>query len=119
MAGLAFRLLIAAVHVPPAVAGIAPGAAAFLSQIVLCTSSGFQVVKLDKDGNPVDPGKPRPQQSCPICSSLSSAPLAPAPALIVLPRPGHASYALVVERAPLVVGHRPLVVRGRDPPFQA
>jgi len=119
LAGLAIRLLIAAVHVPPAVAGVAPGAAAFLSQIVLCTASGLRIVQLDKDGKPIEPGKSRPPQSCPICTALSGAPLALAPSAAVLPAPKWVAAFAPERRAALVIGHKPLVVRGRDPPFQA
>jgi Protein of unknown function (DUF2946) len=124
LAGLLFRLLIVAVHVPPSAAAQtaagAPSAASLFSQIVLCTATGLRVVQLDENGNPVDPGQsPGSAQSCPICTSLAGASLAPAPTLIALPVPAYARYAIAFEREPLVAGHKPLVARGRDPPFQA
>jgi hypothetical protein len=119
--GLAFRLFIVAVHVPPAVAAPASDAASLFSQIVLCTASGLRVIKLDENGKPVDPSKsPGTAQSCPICTSLSGAPLALAPALNVLPVPQQIAALFRAElRTALVIGHAPLVARGRDPPLQA
>jgi len=117
--GLAFRLLIAAVHVPPAAAGAQPAAPGLFSQIVLCTASGFRVVQLDENGNPVEPGKSPPQQSCPICTALSGAPLALAPSMDLLAVPQFAAVFISEYRSALVIGSKPLVARGRDPPLQA
>jgi Protein of unknown function (DUF2946) len=117
--GLAFRLLIAAVHVPPAAAGALPASPGLFSQIVLCTASGFRVVQLDEDGNPVEPGHSPPQQSCPICTALSGAPLALAPSMDLLPVAQFADVFISEHRTALVAGRKPLVTRGRDPPHQA
>lgn len=118
--GLAFRLFIVAVHVPPAMAAPTSDAASLFSQIVLCTASGLRVIKLDENGKPVDPSKsPGTAQSCPICTSLSGAPLALAPAANVLPMPQLAALYRAELRTALVIGRAPLVARGRDPPLQA
>ncbi len=116
--GLAFRLVVVAVHVPPAIA--APDAASLFSQIVLCTASGLRIIKLDENGKPVDPSQsPGTAQSCPICTSLSGTPLALAFAADVLPMPKLAALYRAELRAALVIGRAPLVARGRDPPLQA
>lgn len=119
--GLAFRLFILAVHVPPAVALPASDATSLFSQTALCTVQGQRIIKLDENGKPVDPSRsPGRAQGCPICTSLSSAPLALAPALNVLPVPEPLAALFRAElRSALVIGHAPLVVRGRDPPLQA
>jgi hypothetical protein len=119
--GLAFRLFIVAVHVPPGAATQTSNANSLFSQIVLCTAQGLRIVKLDENGKPADPSQsPGSAQGCPICTSLSGAPLALAPALNVLPVPEPLAALFRAElRSALVIGHAPLVVRGRDPPLQA
>jgi len=120
--GLAFRLLIAAVHVPPAIAAPNPEAASPFSQIILCTASGYRVVQLDENGQPVEPDSSPPLNagnSCPVCMTLSATPMAPAPTELSLPTPRVVIVTAHRRRSPLVVGHRPLVARGRDPPIQA
>lgn len=121
LAGLAIRLLLAAVHVPPAVAADASDQASLFSQIVLCTGSGLRIIQLDKDGKPLDPSKaPGTAQSCPICTSLSHAPLALAPAAEVVPLPQLARAIFLTQRRDALVQRRkPLVTRGRDPPLPA
>jgi len=104
---------------PPVIAGAAPGASTSLSQIVLCTGSGLRVVQLDKDGNPVAPGKSRPPQSCPICTALAGTPLALSPSLDIVPVPKFVALFTSERRIALVTGRKPLVARGRDPPLQA
>ena len=117
--GLAIRLAIAALHVPPAVAGALPGDD-FLSQLVLCTSSGLRVVQLDESGQPVDPDQsPSSAPGCPICTSLSAAPFALAPDAVELNVPHTIATALDDRPVLLSVGRKPLVVRGRDPPARA
>lgn len=119
LAGLLLRLLIVAVHVPPAAAQVALQAPSLFSQIVLCTAAGLRIVKLDADGNPVEPQQsPGSAQSCPICTSLSGAPLALAPTLVALPLPAYAGYVPSFERAPRVAGYAPLLARVRDPPHR-
>ena len=121
LASLATRLLIAAIHVPPAAAATDPEAASLFSQIVLCTASGYRVVKLDADGNPLEPDSSPPLNagvSCPVCMTLSAAPLAPSPPEIVIPAPRLVAYAVYERRLALVAGKKPLVARGRDPPLQ-
>ena len=120
LVGLAIRLLIAAVHVPPAVAA-SPDAASLFSQTILCTAAGYRIVQLDADGQPVDPDNPPPLDagtSCPVCTTLSATPLAPLPAALAIPLPP----AVIAEQTqPLAtpeLGRKPLVTRGRDPPVQ-
>lgn len=118
LACLAIRLVIATLHVPPAMAGVAP-TGDFPSQVVLCTASGMWIVQLDENGQPVGPKRPAISQDCPVCSTLSGAPLALAPEVASLPIPFAAPIAATVHRTALVIGHRPFVVRGRDPPSKS
>jgi DUF2946 family protein len=120
LVGLAFRLLIAAVHVPPAVAA-GPEAASLFSQTILCTASGYRVVQLDAAGQPVDQDQAPPLDagsSCPVCMTLSAAPLAPLPSTIAVPPPPIAMAVQPVLYAEPELGRKPLVTRGRDPPVQ-
>lgn len=120
LVGLAIRLLIAAVHVPPAVAA-GPDAASLFSQTILCTASGYRMVQLDADGQPVAPDDAPPLDagtSCPVCTTLSATPMAPSPAALAIPLPP----AVIAEQTPPLaapeLGRKPLVTRGRDPPVQ-
>ncbi len=116
---LSIKLVIVALHVPPAMAGGLPGDGLF-SQIVLCTAAGYRVIQLDENGQPVEtdqnPGSNA--QSCPICTSLSGAPFAPVPDSVALPLPSAAVAAFNERADSLVMGDKPLVVRGRGPPAQ-
>jgi len=121
LTSLAIRLLVAALHVPPAMAARSPEAASLFSQIVLCTATGYRVVQLDENGQPTEPGKSPPLNAgvgCPICMTLSATPMAPAPTPIIIPPPRLRAVASQERHAPLVIGRKPLVVRGRDPPLQ-
>lgn len=121
LASLAIRLLIAAVHVPPAIAADAD-AASFLTQTILCTASGYRVVQLDQDGQPVDPDNAPPLNagvSCPVCTTLSAAPMAPAPPEITLAPPRLLIDGTPTRLTACVTGRKPLVTGGCDPPLQA
>jgi len=118
LACLAIRLAIAVLHVPPAIAGVAP-VGEFPSQVVLCTASGMWIVKLDDNGQPVGPKLPAIGQDCPVCSTLSRTPLALAHDVASLPGPIAVPFATTEHRAALVLGRKPFVVRGRDPPSKS
>jgi hypothetical protein len=115
LACLAIRLVVAVLHVPPAFAGVTP-AGDFPTQVVLCTASGMWIVELDENGQPVGPKLPAIGQDCPVCSTLSGAPLALAHDVASLPLPFDAPIAVTENRTALVMGRKPFVVRGRDPP---
>ena len=115
---LAIRLAIAVLHVPSAIAG-GTSAGEFPSQVVLCTASGMRIVQLDENGQPVAPKLPVIGQDCPVCSTISGAPLAPPPQAASLPVPFVTPIAVTQHRSALVTGRRPFVVRGRDPPFKS
>ena len=118
MACLAIRLIIAILHVPPAAAGVVP-VGEFPSQVVLCTASGMWIVELDENGQPVGPKLPAIGQDCPVCSTLSGAPLALAPDVASLPLPFATPITATEHRTALVIGRKPFVVRGRDPPSKS
>ena len=118
MACLAIRLVITVLHVPPAIASVAD-TSEFPSQLVLCTASGMWIVQLDEKGQPVGPKVPAIGQDCPVCSTLSGAPLALAPAVASLPVPFAAPLIATEHRSALVLGRKPFVVRGRDPPSKS
>lgn len=118
LACLAIRLVIAVLHVPPAFAGVTP-AGDFPTQVILCTASGMWVVQLDENGQPVGPKRPATNQDCPVCSALSGAQLALAPDVARLSIPFAAPIAATEHRLALVIGRRPFVVRGRDPPSKS
>lgn len=121
LASLAIRLLIAVVHVPQAVA-VEPGTVSLFSQVVLCTASGSRVVQLDENGQPVDPDNAPPLDaglSCPVCTTLSAAPMASVPVATSLPVPPALFAATPLSATAHVMGRKPLVTRGRDPPTQA
>lgn len=118
LACLAIRLAVAILHVPPAIAGVAP-AGQFPSQVVLCTAPGVWVVQLDENGQPIGPKVPAVGQDCPVCSTLSSAPLALAPDVASLPIPFAAPIAVTQHRTALVIGRKPFVVLGCDPPSKS
>lgn len=118
LACLAIKLVIAVLHVPPAFAGVTP-TGEFPTQVVLCTASGMWVVQLDENGQPVGPKRPAISQDCPVCSTLSGAPLALAPEAASLPIPFAAPIAATEHRTALMIGRRPFVVRGRDPPSKS
>lgn len=118
LACLVTRLVIAALHVPPALAGVLPSNE-FPSQVVLCTASGMWIVQLDENGQPVGPKLPAIGQDCPVCSTLSSAPLALACDAASIPIPSAAPISVTGHRTALVIGRKPIVVRGRDPPSKS
>jgi hypothetical protein len=118
LACLAIRLVVAILHVPPAFAGVTP-AGDFPTQAVLCTASGMWVVQLDENGQPVGPKRPATNQDCPVCSALSGAQLALAPDVASLPIPFAAPSSVTEHRSALVIGRKPFVVRGRDPPSKS
>ena len=87
--------------------------------MVLCTASGLWVVQLDDNGQPIGPKLPAIGQDCPVCSTLLSVPLAPAPDVESLPVPFAAPIAVMQHRTAHVTGRKPFVVRGRDPPSES
>jgi len=99
-------------------AGVAP-TGEFPSQVVLCTASGMWIVQLDENGQPVGPKLPAIGQDCPVCSTLSGAPLALAHDGASLPVPFAVPITAGERRTALVLGRKPFVVRGRDPPSKS
>ena len=122
---LAFKLILAALHVPIAVAatGIAVGgpndatAAPSLTQLIICTPSGVRTLTLDSDGHPIDGSEtPNLAAECGLCSVLHAGLFALAPDTVDLAAPQDVAATLVATRPSACMPTSPRLARGHDPP---
>lgn len=118
---LVFKMLLAGLHAPMAMAGVADdaqySASSGVIQFVICTPSGLRSVALDGSGKPIDGSdEPLASDACTLCSLLNAGSTTLVATTVDVAPIGYVAYRYALKRdGPC----RPSILRsarGYDPP---